>query len=644
MNAEQERSIVNQQITISTQDSLINMLKCKNKSDSSIINVAGLTPPSQSGKKLSGRENKQPSTSMSDPGSSVVILRQGEHRLQNQGSSASIPITPTQVQQGIREAQQAVLSEFVQKPKGDPTIPRENGGWQNVTYKRRKPRVLVGNKDDTELNIRAVPKSVDLHVYRLHPDTTSMQITNLLKSLFPEVKTEKIESKNSNIYASFKVTILQKNFNKAMDATVWPVNTCTLNNSKIGELEVFLNEFKDIKLICINEICAFKDSILHLNISGFYLASAFCRTHTRGGGAGIWCRQDLQTKEISLSDLCVEGESEICAVQFRNNNNQLFIVICCYRPPSVNMEVMEYENEEHSSELEEASTRSEALVELNEPGPSKNIQSDAKLSKITGDCETSDPFSIFIHTSGGRPEPQTRPLHLENINVNESISINPLDPVKESANSTDIASNNFGNIKLPQTLKTPSIDNNITDAATSLLPSTSKRCISDFLTMPDKPQSYQENFEAKRALKLKEENEKLERKRLREEKAAAKANLETKRVRKSADGITNGNCFLQKIYIHRHCVPKKHKNHVPDLEDDDLFMCHICYKEDSDDGADSEDFDENEEEDSLEIDQNKNDNDLNDTNSDEKKKTDENEEEEIDKLFSLYKDECAKYY
>ncbi|CAG9769938.1 unnamed protein product [Ceutorhynchus assimilis] len=343
---------------------------------------------------------------------------------------------------------------------------------------------------------------------------------------------------------------------------------------------------------------------------------------------------------------------------------------------TVNMEVMECEKEEHSSELEEASTRSEALVELKEPGPSKNIQSDAKLSKITGDCENSDPFSIFIHTPGGRPKPKTRPLHLENINVDESISINPLDPVKESANSTDIASNNFGNIKLPQTLKTPSIDNNITEAATSLLPSTSKRCISDFLTMPDKPQrknkrdvervsfaitsrSYQENFEAKRALKLKEENEKLERKRLREEKAAAKANLETKRVRKSADGITNGNCFVRtkqlyknshyfkcdscKKYIHRHCVSKKHKNHVPDLEDDDLFMCHICYKEESDDGADSEDFDENEEEDSLEIDQNKNDNDLNDKNSDKKKKTDESEEEEMDELFSLYKDECAKY-
>ncbi|CAG9759351.1 unnamed protein product [Ceutorhynchus assimilis] len=160
---------------------------------------------------------------------------------------------------------------------------------------------------------------------------------------------------------------------------------------------------------------------------------------------------------------------------------------------TVNMEVMEYKNEEHSSELEEASTRSEALVELKEPGPSKNIQSDAKLSKITGDCETSDPFSIFIHTPGGRSEPKTRPLHV---------------------NSTDIA------------------------------------------------------------------------------------------------------------------------------KDDDLFMCHLCYKEESDDGADSEDFDENEEEGGLEIDQNKNDNDLNDTNSDEKKKTDENEEE---MNYSLCIN-CAKYY
>lgn len=221
VNAEQERSIQNQQITISAQESLIDMLKRNNGLNSLNYNVAGLSSLSQNASNSSKESENYPkytkvTTKTSDPGVTT------QKKLDSQQQPGRI--TPLQVQQGIKNAQRAVTSGFIQSHI-DPSI-SNNNEWQDVRPKKRKPRILVGKKEDTEVSIRAVPKLVDLHVYRLHPDTTSVQITNHLKPIFPEVKSEKLDSKNANIYASFKVTILQENFSKAMDATVWPVNTC----------------------------------------------------------------------------------------------------------------------------------------------------------------------------------------------------------------------------------------------------------------------------------------------------------------------------------------------------------------------------------------------------------------------------------
>jgi len=141
------------------------------------------------------------------------------------------------------------------------------------------------------------------------------------------------------------------------------------------------------------------------------------------------------------------------------------------------------------------------------------------------------------------------------------------------------------------------------------LPSTSKN-ISDYLVVPETPtrknkrniervsfaitsREYQESFEKKRALKLELENKKLERKRKREESAAAKALKKTVR-----DNDKNNSCFVCKVRtiknnyltcngckkrIHRRCVPKIYDEHVPEESDEDLFMCHMCYTEESDD-------------------------------------------------------------
>lgn len=210
LNTELERSIQNQQITISAQELLISTLKNNNNFKPSKCNVATVNNLSQAPESSKKRENYSQNNVTKN---TVSFTKKEEVRSQR--------VSPQDVEKGIKEAQRSVLSEYVQPP-----VSRNSDEWKNVSYKKRKPNVLIGSKNASEMNIRAVPKTVDLHVYRLHPDTTATQITHLLKPLFPEVKTEKLESKNSELYASFKVTIHQVNFSKAMDASVWPVNTC----------------------------------------------------------------------------------------------------------------------------------------------------------------------------------------------------------------------------------------------------------------------------------------------------------------------------------------------------------------------------------------------------------------------------------
>nr|CAH7762582.1 unnamed protein product [Callosobruchus chinensis] len=40
--------------------------------------------------------------------------------------------------------------------------------------------------------------------------------------------------------------------------------------------------------------------------------------------------------------------------------------------------------------------------------------------------------------------------------------------------------------------------------------------------------------------------------------------------------------------MHNSCVPKKHQKHLPDVDDNDLFLCHNCYEEGSETEAGSE--------------------------------------------------------
>ncbi|KAG5883942.1 hypothetical protein JTB14_015567 [Gonioctena quinquepunctata] len=95
-----------------------------------------------------------------------------------------------------------------------------NGNWNLVMEKRPKRPKLIGTNSTITLNgreVRGVPRLVKLHVYRVHPSLTKTDLTQLTKGHSPEAQCEALNSKHPEIYASFKVTIYEGNFEAAME-------------------------------------------------------------------------------------------------------------------------------------------------------------------------------------------------------------------------------------------------------------------------------------------------------------------------------------------------------------------------------------------------------------------------------------------
>lgn len=93
--------------------------------------------------------------------------------------------------------------------------------WNLVQKQHSRKQRIIGNKQVSE--IKTVPKFASIHVYRLHPDTTTEDVEGLLKPIFPELECEKLAAKHKNLYASFKVSVYNHNFSKAMEPSIWPM-------------------------------------------------------------------------------------------------------------------------------------------------------------------------------------------------------------------------------------------------------------------------------------------------------------------------------------------------------------------------------------------------------------------------------------
>lgn len=98
--------------------------------------------------------------------------------------------------------------------------------WNTVFNKRKRSSVIIGTNNSNSASLKGVPKTAVLHVYRVSPDTTSDILKSFVQPHFPEVICDTIKSRFPDKYASFKVTIHEKNFKRAMDPSIWPEDAC----------------------------------------------------------------------------------------------------------------------------------------------------------------------------------------------------------------------------------------------------------------------------------------------------------------------------------------------------------------------------------------------------------------------------------
>lgn len=136
-------------------------------------------------------------------------------------------ITAQEVSKAIKDAEKHIAaSSNVVTHKNDTNFVEQN--WQQVSHKKikkTKNSPLIGNYSGPS-TIQGVEKTVALHVYNLKPNTSADDLLVFLRKHFPEATCTVLVSRNSDIYASFKVVISKTNYDKAMNASLWPTNAC----------------------------------------------------------------------------------------------------------------------------------------------------------------------------------------------------------------------------------------------------------------------------------------------------------------------------------------------------------------------------------------------------------------------------------
>lgn len=151
-------------------------------------------------------------------------------------------VTNTQLSNDLVNVKsQLILNKYInlakdcQPPQGDATdttadnysSPIHNDErWMDVPRKKRRRPIVTGKNNEMVSRVKGVPKTIALHVYRVSPNTSPKDLQEHLQDNFPEVECESIASKHPHVYSSFKVTIFESHFRKAMDPELWPYGSC----------------------------------------------------------------------------------------------------------------------------------------------------------------------------------------------------------------------------------------------------------------------------------------------------------------------------------------------------------------------------------------------------------------------------------
>lgn len=94
--------------------------------------------------------------------------------------------------------------------------------FMEVNYKRnrRLNKAIIGNNENLTSKIR--PNHAFLHVFKLHPEFTVEELTEIIKPVIPEAVCEQMDSKYPHYYSSFKVTVNDSSLSAALNPEIWP--------------------------------------------------------------------------------------------------------------------------------------------------------------------------------------------------------------------------------------------------------------------------------------------------------------------------------------------------------------------------------------------------------------------------------------
>ncbi|PSN46641.1 hypothetical protein C0J52_07092 [Blattella germanica] len=95
--------------------------------------------------------------------------------------------------------------------------------WAQMTSRRkqRKPEV-IGTKGVNGEKLKGVSKTISLHVCRLIPNAEEEDVIEYLKPTCPVLSCLKLNSRQPDIYSSFKVDIAEENLEIVLNPTIWP--------------------------------------------------------------------------------------------------------------------------------------------------------------------------------------------------------------------------------------------------------------------------------------------------------------------------------------------------------------------------------------------------------------------------------------
>lgn len=107
-------------------------------------------------------------------------------------------------------------------------VTNNNLNWQQVLPKRlnKRNRKLIVGTFSGPAAVEGIERSVALHVSNLKPNTSTDDLCKFLRQNFPEVTCTALTSRYPDLYSSFKVNISKSNYDKAMNASMWPSKSC----------------------------------------------------------------------------------------------------------------------------------------------------------------------------------------------------------------------------------------------------------------------------------------------------------------------------------------------------------------------------------------------------------------------------------